>query len=309
MLTQIKTITTRIDIEIISNKDVEEQIMMRLRELFENRCDSSCKIIKILKINKRSMLTCSNDDPRYTYICNVNFDVEYIKYYDYQIIHNCQIDQILDSYMICTTQDAKIHLYNTEKLRSFSKGQIIPLIVAKSFYDIKDTTVSIFAFPFAPRHTFDDTMLHDQYYTLEAPSKSEIEEMHAYYAQFQQIEHEYQKLKTSRRQFFEKLLYPYKKTKSLPSKSKVIDFRNPASIKKCVVVLNSSIPLHEPKLITLEETDQITQDVHVFPFYQQLVDQYIATLHDIAELCHTYDSDAEFKRHANVWKVYEMHKL
>ena len=136
----------------IFSANINEMLINKLTEKFVGKCYMSCLIININKIIKRSYIymkdTLEGD-------CSVNimFEVDAIEYIKNEIINGCKIIKKESNGIIHAISNyAGIQINIPANISIFKEGDIIPVIVKMTRYNINQTSISVLATPFIPNN-------------------------------------------------------------------------------------------------------------------------------------------------------------
>ena len=147
-----KNIEVSLDIyqpDDIYNQDTEKTILKLLNNKFKTKCYKSCLILNINNIIKRSMINMT-DDLDGSATVDVIFESDVIEYIPNEIINGCEILKVENGYIHAKSKYASIQINMKKNISIYTEGDIVPVIVRKSAYNINKDSISVAAAPFMP---------------------------------------------------------------------------------------------------------------------------------------------------------------
>jgi hypothetical protein len=146
----LECVITLDDPNIILSKNRDTMILNILKEKFEGKCYSSCYILNVIKIIRRSLIYC-NENLDANFNVNISFEAKVIVYQVNEIINNCEIIKKEQSGIIHgKTEYGGVQLNIQQNMAIFNTGEKTPIIVKNLRYNINQTEISILAIPFIP---------------------------------------------------------------------------------------------------------------------------------------------------------------
>lgn len=146
----LECVITLDDPNDILSKDRNAIILNILKEKFEGKCYSSCYILNIIKVIRRSLIYC-NENLDANFNINIVFEAQVIIYQENEIIHDCEIiKKEQNGITHGKTKYGGVQLNIQQNMAIFNTGEKIPVIVKKLRYNINQTEISILAIPFIP---------------------------------------------------------------------------------------------------------------------------------------------------------------
>ena len=138
---------TLTDVQEIYKVDINELLLKKLQNDFENKCYKSCYILSVNKIINRSDINFNNKDLNASANVSIKFEASILQYAKYDIINNIKITAITEQRIICQSKNASIFINNEDRLKNYKDGQIISIKVGICKYYLGEDKISINAFP------------------------------------------------------------------------------------------------------------------------------------------------------------------
>jgi hypothetical protein len=304
-----KILETYLDInnskDIYSN-NIDQLLLDKLNEKFVGICYSSCLILKINKIIRRSYIYMKDTLDGNANI-SISFEVDCIIYLANEIINGCKIIKKEPNGIIhATSKYTGIQLNIQSQISIFNEGDIIPIIVKKVRYNIGQNSISVLAVPFMPI-----TPTIEYYNITGSLNKQQIELIDSLISEIKTLEDKFKKLNANDKKiynFFISLL-DYDKDKGIP-KSKNIEITNITKINSGVVFTDFS-KYDNNKINYIENnTDKKINIIDESPFviYNVVLFNYLSRLQTLQNFLEYYPTFAEVQKYKNVWKFYSMLK-
>lgn len=146
----IECVITIDDPNTVLSNNINEIILNILKEKFEGKCYSSCYILNVNKIMRRSLIYC-NENLDANFNVNIVFEAKVIIYQENEIINDCEIVKKEQNGIVHgKTKYGGVQLNIQHNMAIFNTGEKIPIIVKKIRYNINQPEISILAMPFIP---------------------------------------------------------------------------------------------------------------------------------------------------------------
>ena len=307
------------DVNIIYSINIDQILLNKLKDTFENKCYKSCFILSVDNIIKRSNLNCNNKDLNASVNISIMFQATILQYDIYDIINNVKIITITDDKIICQTNNASILIKSDKNLNTLKVNQIISIRVGKCSYTTGESKISITAFPFIP------IIENDIYYILNELTNEQKHILQNSYIiqkinEEEDIKNNILKNKKNKWNYFCNLLYIYKNTKKLNKNIKEIDLFNfnlkgtniisllnyqNISNKKLGLLINNNINNNQSYFGS--DINPISENS--LTIYNILLTKYYKHLKCINELSNIYSNSDVFDNHLNVFDIYIKYKI
>jgi len=310
----------------IYSTNLDELLLNKLKEKYENNCYKSSFILTINKIINRSIPTINKRSlTAYTNIF-IMFEAS-ILHYDYLdvILDNLVIDTS-NSRIVCKSKNKSILINNKNNiLDSIKVNQLIPIIVGKCSYTLYKNTISINSYPFIPILENKNNI----FYKIDKLTSSEISILNS--TIIIDINNEIElmnkilKIKNNRWEYFSKLLYPFKEQLN-KNKLSYINHNNLLDLDSYGIVslLNEqNLVDHNISIVNYEKySKEIKKDNSIYSgsitnplienalvVYQIYLTKYYKYMKLIRELSLSYYESDKFNEHKNIFEIYEKNKL
>ena len=146
----LECVLTIQDTNILFSKSINNKILNRLKQKYNNKCYLSCFIIDVKKIVRRSFINC-NENLDSDFNINIQFEAEVLIYQKNDIIHDCKIIKKESNGIIHgKSKYCGIQLNIQQNLSIYDSGDTIPVIVKMLRYNINQSEISVLATPFIP---------------------------------------------------------------------------------------------------------------------------------------------------------------
>lgn len=304
-----KILETYIDItdpvDIFSG-NIDDMLINKLKEKFVGKCCMSCLIINVNKIIKRSFIymkdTLEGD-------CNVNimFEVDAIEYIKNEIINGCKIIKKESNDIIHGISEyAGIQIKIPANISIFKEGDIIPVIVKMTRYNINQTAISVLATPFMPNN--DPAICYKIRNTL---SEKETDIIKNILSQIKAEELIIKNMDGNSKKiykFFIELL-SNKDNKTI----KNTDILNKFNINNILDIKSGVITTPKTDFITsdiysIKENDKNIVHESMFIAFSSILIGHLCNLQSIKGFLKYYQTIDDIKKHKNIWKLYSSMK-
>lgn len=291
-----------------------------LKDRFEGTCYASCFITNVVKIKRQSECIINQESIDCFGRTSLEFEVDAIVYNKDEIINGCKITNIDKSgIIICETEIASIYLSSHVYLQSLKKDQIISIKVGMAKYTPVSNKISINATP----HFFETNPIY-YHISPKIPTISDNDKdfFNAYIIQINKELENKKKILDIKWKFFNKLLYAYKNTQSVPTNAKSFNILN--IFKDGEINMESIKPLIGKYLCRDPKINMLTPDVYVYVSINDtlpvtpetdwrhaviaVLDNYLNHLITIREMSNIYDG-VLLSSHENLWKIYKKLKI
>lgn len=284
--------------------DPENNIIEALRAIYENKCYKSCRIEKILEVVQRSECVI---DPR-GHISEGRINVKFLAQVTIlnknEVLNGCTITHI-DKNMISATNDrASIMLKFEESMSTFRCGQIIPVVIKNTMYNIGSSRISISATPFIPKRT---SVCYHIDGKLTTEEKQQLKPAIARLAE--ETDYMNNNRDNGAYDFFGKLIYPHKDGEKTPGGVKIVDVKTlvddqtPGWYVRDSIINTTSTDVHRYDDSPNDLNISIAPEVSVFDAIVALLHEYTDRLRIIREMTIIYKDKDVVKSHSNIWKV------
>lgn len=296
----------------------EETILEHLRTIYEKKCMNLIYVKKLHRIIKRSLPNViKRDNANCAVRTNIIVEADVIKYDTYDIIVGCKVftDPIqkgtidFQSAILCKNDHAAIMINTSDKLSSIQKDQIIPVVVGGISYGNQKHMIRVNAYPFIP------IIQSEVIYKIEPLSEENKQYLQeSVYSQLNKVLEEREEIlkdskKKKRWDFFNDLMYPYKKPKDVIEKKIKHSFFPITDMEQSGYIIQSSKhPMHHMECIRLEsepDTFIIEKSINVYEIYIMNVMKFIDVINKLT-LC--YENDTVFQSHQNIFNIYKDNK-
>jgi hypothetical protein len=316
----LETYLDLIEPQHIFAADVEEVCMHLLTNKFVNKCYKSCYILRINKLIRTSGRYMIDSLEGYSSIC-VSFEVDAIIYQEGEIINGCKITKI-EPYgrIYAESKYTSIQLKQDKSLSIFKEDNIIPVIVKTVRYYPNKDKISVGAIPFIPLfpvltiYNVKEPLTQEQIPKIEYILKSIKVELDAI-----------KKLSTTETKaynFFKLLVYPFKKTQSFESNSKVknskfkkrpLELKELLSIKNGMICRPIELAKHNNQFYYSNESPSklnniIVIDDSMFNISINILNDYLLHLITLREMYEYYPDVKVISKYTDIWKIFKMLK-
>lgn len=321
------------NIENIYCKNYNNMLLNYIKSFYEGKCYKSCYIKNINNIVRRSLPKIIRRDlQKCKFRIDVMVDVNIIKYDINDIVVGARVTKCInntvsdndindiavgskisnfgssisdnDSVVMCENDHSKILIKNNKILSSIKKDQIIPIIVGAISYNIYKDSILINAFPFIPKlkqeiiYKIDKLIDSDKEYLNQyvLPKVNLINNIKKDIIQNKKME--------NRWEYFNNLLYPYKKD--------LTENYNCVSISDYditgFIVVNSKIRVDKFKIAIIANVEEGYVEERAINVYELHMINYIKYIDVVNNLTKIYLEDDIFNDHLNIFKLYQDNK-
>ena len=287
----------------IFSANINEMLINKLTEKFVGKCYMSCLIININKIIKRSYIymkdTLEGD-------CSVNimFEVDAIEYIKNEIINGCKIIKKESNGIIHAISNyAGIQINIPANISIFKEGDIIPVIVKMTRYNINQTSISVLATPFIPNN--DPAIC---YKITDALSEQETDIIKSILSQIKTEELIIKNMDINSKKiykFFIELLSNTQNNNNIKKTDilKKINISNILDITSGVITLPKTNFIASDIYIIKEDSKNIV-DESMFIAFSSILIEHLCNLQSIQGFLKYYQKIDDIKKHKNIWKLY-----
>lgn len=337
----LECVITLNDPNNILAKDRNNIILNILKEKFEGKCYSSCYILNVNKIIRRSLLYC-NENLDANFNINIVFEAKVIIYQENEIINDCEIIKKEQSGIIHgKTKYGGVQLNIQQNMAIFNTGEKIPVIVKRLRYNINQPEISILAIPFIPVPY--DVIFYKTINDLSADEYNKLIELNKQVVELDDQINKLDKHKLKILNFFKDIMSDYrlKDTKSFDkfikdlipdnklqknikrNKTMSIDslmselkttkseeyilFRNYNSYDSnyCNKIDISSLEECEKKLFNLDpESQMIIISEHIYKILELYIYENIQNKQTLLNFVESYPTFKDVEKSKNIWKLY-----
>ena len=146
----LECILTISDTNVLFSKRLNDELIKLLKEKYQNKCYSSCYILNINKINRRSFLNC-NENLDANFNISLQFEAEVLLYQENEIIHGCSIIKKENNGIVHgKSKYCGIQINMNQDTTIYNVGDVVPVIVKMLRYNINQSEISVLAIPFVP---------------------------------------------------------------------------------------------------------------------------------------------------------------
>ena len=146
----LECILTITDTNVLFSKNLNNELINILNDKYQNKCFSSCYVININKITRRSYMNC-NENLDSNFNISIQFEANVLIYQTNEIIHDCVIIKKEQNGIIhAKSKYCGIQININQNLSIYEIGNKIPVIVKMLRYNINQPEISVLAIPFIP---------------------------------------------------------------------------------------------------------------------------------------------------------------
>lgn len=322
-----KIIEVRLNIDNINDmfcSNYNDMIFKQLTERYVNKCFRSIYILEILRIIKRSKLTCKDKKLDGNTYIDILFEVQGIIYEKNEIIHDCEIIQINNNGIIhAKSKYASLQIKNNTGYDIFKPDEKIPVIINTVRYNLFQGDISVSANPLIPvdkeiayyRIIEKDNNEHNQLNVIKLMDAVKV------------LENFIKKInKTNEGEkiinfFVKNLLYPYKKYQDYKKlyncqKSK-IEITSFESLNNGDVIFRPSLYLTDDtfyyqsadNLSNIINENKVILNITYYDAINHIIYDYMKDLLCLKGFLENYTSLSHIKKYSNIWQMYTRLKL
>lgn len=302
-----KILQTKIDLNDpndIFDPNIEEVCRKHLRNRYVGRCYMSCYVSRITKIIQHSNRYMVEESSGSSSV-DVKFEVEGLIYTPGEVINGCHVVKIeTDGRIHAKSKYAGLQIKKTANINIYKEGQLVPFVTKKVKYNPGQDSISVEASPFIP--LFPENKFYKITDNLSDVDKTRIkmllEKLNNLKEQVDNIDAD----KTKSRDFFQGLVYPFKKPKSFEATQ--MDFHMKAfnNIKGKIICLPIEMDKKKGVLYTTDTADTISEPAVValdFLIREQIM--YYETILGFVDIYDTFKKVAEYQ---SIWRLYNKMK-
>lgn len=319
-----KLITTRIDLygdHIYSAYD-NAVLLSILNKKYANICFSSCLIISVDKIIRRSVIEMSYNSDGSAYI-DILCQVTCIVYSKGDIITDCKINAITDNIGIWGESEyANIQLLNTSNITQIiSIGDSIPVTVSSVRYQPGANKIAVIVVTFMPSIKVTPPVIYHATTQLQADNMDIINILNENITQEEAALSKLDKKVYTR---FKSLLYPYTTAKvfeKTPPFNKMRFKKLPLQLKD--ITSNNCKYLYRPAEMEKDKAYFYSSDIDILPTnpdkysiiecsltsaYTMMLSDYLKYIRMLRELTEAYSPLVTFNKYKDIWSIYTQYK-
>jgi hypothetical protein len=300
------------NINDIFTKNLDNRLLYLINEKYSNKCYMNSYILKINKILNRSLLESNQNDLNCSFNISIQFEAECLVYNKNEIILNMEIQEIINNNILLKKDKTLALIKNNNDLKSFQKGDKLPIIVGKVKYSLGSDKISINSYPFIP---ITNEII---YYKISKLSKSDFELLNdniiKYIHEEEDIKKNILNKKNNTWNYFQELIYPYKKKIESKSKStidilKFINNLNNSTDESFIISLEDKNDISN-RLFNIYKEDEINNYIknNSYLILYELCKKYYLYLKVINDLSIEYSSDKLIKDNKNIFDIYLKYK-
>jgi hypothetical protein len=288
--------------DIFSN-DQNAMIIQKLSDKYVNRCFSSCLVVNINKIIRRSYIYMKETLDGGAYM-NVLFEADVIIYQKNEIISGCQIMKKETNGIIhLKSEYAGIQLNIRSNMSIYKEKDIVPVIVKMVRYNPNQNAISVSAFPFIPLEP--NVVYYNIVGELTDLQKAELDVIAA---QIKEKLTSFEKMTTSDKKiykFFIELLNNDKHNiKSSALKIKLQDLPKVTS----GVIVYPAYPYDVNTVNHIKAGHKDAVDESPYIIFATMLNQYLSRLQTMSNFLREYPTFTEVQKHKDIWRMYATQK-
>ncbi len=301
----------------------EELIMYHVKTMYEKTCFQNQFIYELLSVIKHSQAEVVNKDLEAKIRIFAVVSARVIKYDELDIVTNMKVSQIIkkgkirevdmmecknDHCIALMILDEKIKMSGTDEY-PFKIGDTISIKVGKASYTIGKRAITIAAYPFVPYINREIVFCIQP---LEQTDRDYLNQnvipiYKSLLAKKQDAEQDPEIKK--RIQFFEALLYPFKKDKRKSVKASdvkdVLSLSQSGLVSTCPEYAATDLKL---RVYTSAQDATIIND-HAINVYQKVILDAVKEISVVLDMANTYKDPQIFESHKYLFETYENNKL
>lgn len=298
-----KVLETYIDItdpiNIFSNNR-DKMIIDKLSEKFNGVCYSSCLILKINKIIRRSYIYMTDTLEGHAQT-NVMFEADVIEYKKNEVINGCKVIKKEPNGIVhAKSEYAGIQINMQSNISIFNEGDIIPVIVKMVRYNVNQKAISVLAMPFIPVQP--DII----YYKINGEmSKSEIDNINSLIAQIKSEETNIHNLSSSDKKIYEFFNTLFSTKTTIQSDYTKINIDKILSLGSGIIYKPND-KFDSPDILYTKDESKQKDAITELPFiaYSSILINYLCNLQNIQSFIKQYPTFADISKYKNIWKMY-----
>lgn len=291
------------EMEIIYSKDYDNIILNKGKEIYEKKCYKNQYIYSIDSIVKRSLCKLIKRNADGFIRFDIIYNITIIKPNIGDIICNVTVDNIINNndqnILHCNNDHILAFLDNTNKL-DITIDQVIPIIVGGIEFNIFKPKILINSYPFIPILT--DNKWYKVHKMSELDIKYLTDNILTTVTIIENKRDEILKIKNNRWNYFDNLLYKYKKDKVNTKLIDLLDFQELGFIK-----LDDTLHLSNKKILYSKSEEEYLND-NMINIYEMYLMNYIKYIDTVNQLSTCYHEEDIFNKHQNIFKIYSDNK-
>ena len=307
-----KNFSSKLNIDNVYEKNIDEIIIDLLKGEYENRCYQNCYIYKIDELIKRSVVDCD------TKRVSVEFSAKVYEIDKYDIIFGNEIQKITNDFVLCKGYNYSCIIKNmknvfTDKFKLYQK---IPIVVAKVNYPMFKPEFTVNGAAFVPILKNS----HEIYYKVDKILKEDKDKILEIYKEYLDFELEYMEENKNEKyyKYFIDLLYPFRDKKLKLEFKK--DKSNLLEMKAHGIVTRLNIfDLYDHEIMEVKNSKSVSSylgdisnpiEIDPFSLYSEWVKDYAKHLSYIRQLHEHYGyDDNTFSSNEEVYNLYNDNKI
>lgn len=281
---------------------IDMVIMKHLNDDFVGQCHDSCLYLKINKVIRSGDVIVTYAAGTTKSYVNVQFEAEVMQYAPREglVCKVLHIDSASNYMQAEKTDQIAVNMHRAKKMKTIQNGQLVPIRVIKSGYQIAKRAISIsgtlYLIPQSETYIFH----------IGALTEDDIADLQPYLDEISALEKDIKKLDKKMVKYFNDLVYPFTKTKIVEG--------NQVSMLK----LKAS-----GYIVRHERTDKLTPFIHVLKkkpkngvvqiqpaklVYQAFLNDYKLHILFIIDMVNSFEDPSVRKSHKNLWEIYKSYK-
>ena len=311
-----KLIEIGVDIEspIAFFNDTNNNLLTYLKDNYEHKCFRSCFITKIERIIKYSEPIIDQEQDNCFAKLNVQFEVKAVSYTPGDIITGCRVvNKDRTGSLLCYSKFAFIGLKGHKYLQSIKPDQLISIVVGDASYHPGSEKISVKGLPLLFKQ-------HSNLYRIDT-SKLSLDQKDIINNMLNQIKEEeikcddLKKINIRGWEFFDNLLYAYKKEQPLPNDAVEISiFIDSINDKELIgwISRDHKIRLSKPVMYFYKrppDTIYNIPDSDNMESYLSILNNYYNFIKTIRKMTKLYNTEEMLSSHENLWKIFKKSKL
>ena len=296
--------------------NIDEQFIKNiLKERYVSRCHKGMFILDILRIVRKSNIYLADDRLDGSAYFSVQFEAQGDVLFAGEILHGCKISKIHANAITAIHKYAGVKIRNTSVTNILKTGDVIPVVVKKSMYAVNKPQISVLGIPYVPTQE-DQRIVFQITRGMNDEETKKLKVILGYIDEREKKVATYEKKNKSSMQFYNALLYGYKKdqkfaTSAEAKKRKILPVKlNSKELLKLTqgVIIYTGLDhpyqkrlFHGKKLITMEDDLVIENDLYsvlsnIFNMYLRYLDALIG----FAETYKTKEQILKIKKYLSV---------
>jgi hypothetical protein len=305
-----KIFQVSIDIEFPGKfaENMKENVMAILNENYVNICYNDVFILSILNVHYMSDMVISRDNLKANSTLTVLFEAEVESIYIDEIIPNCKvISNFAENTLVCEKDNKTIVVQTDELLSSVKIGQYINVKVKSIVSQIKLSSIPLGGTLYIFKGNSSVYNVPEDYTLTPKENKvyqEKLKHLEKYNKQLEDLEDK------TNVDFFTKLLYKGSASTSNGKPINFLDMLNSGTITSGNYQQSSAVKLTTPFVLSLGDEDIEDAIVSLTPFqiFMKYLDKHINYVYMLYDMLVTFNTEATFASHENIWGIYEFMK-